>query len=192
MPEPIADCDLNKGIDTLVIITGGTIDAHAYPDPRHPPHQAEMLAESAIPKALETLGLADRCAVVSWLRRDSKDFGQQNLRALAGMIREHACPNIIITHGTDRMVENAGALKKLLARTDKRVAVTGAMLPLANGAVSDGWDNLRFAFDVLHAEPRMKPGVSIAFAGELFDPEKARKNFEEKRFEHVHEALVSR
>lgn len=168
--------------DILVIMTGGTIDAEAYPDPANPPPNAVPLKDSAVPDALHAMGYDDDCRCYQWLMKDSKEFTERNLDELATMIRERRAQHIIITHGTDRMPENSRDLMKFLGSTDKTVIMTGAMIPLANGKESDGYENLRFAVENIEKWP---PGVHVVMHGRRFDPARVRKNFSSLRFEEV-------
>jgi L-asparaginase len=77
---------------------------------------------------------------------------------------------IVITHGTDTMVETAAAIAR--AVTDKTVVLTGAMVPYAFGS-SDGLFNLGSALSFVQVLP---PGVFIAMNGQHFAWDKVRKN----------------
>jgi len=67
---------------------------------------------------------------------------------------------IVITHGTDTMVETAAALARGV--TGKTVVLTGAMIPYAFGS-SDGLFNLGSAVSFAQVLP---PGVYIAMNGQ--------------------------
>jgi len=70
---------------------------------------------------------------------------------------------ILITHGTDTMVETA---KELAAESiNKTIILTGAMVPYAFGS-SDGLFNLGSALSFCQT---LKPGVYIAMNGKVFD-----------------------
>lgn len=77
---------------------------------------------------------------------------------------------ILITHGTDTMVETA---KELAAESiNKTIVLTGAMVPYAFGS-SDGLFNLGSALSFCQI---LKPGVYIAMNGKVFDWCNVRKN----------------
>lgn len=78
---------------------------------------------------------------------------------------------ILITHGTDRMVETAKELAA--ANIDKTIVLTGAMIPYAFGTSSDGFFNLGSALAFVQVMP---PGVYIAMNGRCFTWDKVRKN----------------
>ena len=77
---------------------------------------------------------------------------------------------IVITHGTDTMVETAAAIARGV--TGKTVVLTGAMIPYAFGS-SDGLFNLGSALSFAQVLP---PGVYIAMNGQHFPWNQVRKN----------------
>ncbi len=170
---------------TLIVISGGTIDARAY---RETPVNITPLESSIIPDSLKKLKLAEECVCFTWLRKDSKEFTETELRELAELIREHDFTRVVITHGTDRMVENARSMQQLrkMLGGDKVVMFTGSMIPIANElegiCKSDGYDNLRFAIEQARTAPA---GVYIAFTEKLFDPSRTKKDYEKKVFVEV-------
>lgn len=168
--------------DILIIMTGGTIDAEAYPDPARPPKNAIPLKDSLVPQAVEEMGHAGDCRFFQWMMKDSKDFTSAEIYAMSVFVRQRRAEHIIITHGTDRMPENSRQLAELLKESGKTVIVTGAMLPLANGQASDGYENLRFAIERMEA---LAPGVHVVMHGRLFTPSKLRKNFTTRQFEEI-------
>jgi L-asparaginase len=84
---------------------------------------------------------------------------------------------IVITHGTDTMVETAAALAR--AVTGKAVVITGAMIPYAFGS-SDGLFNLGSALSFAQV---VAPGVYLAMNGTLFEWDRVRKNRQSGIFE---------
>ena len=95
-------------------------------------------------------------------------------RGRAEIVRRcHGCAEtcVVITHGTDTMVETA----RTLAHADlygKTIVLTGAMVPYAFGS-SDGLFNLGSALTFAQVLP---PGVYIAMNGEHFAWDNVRKN----------------
>ena len=97
-----------------------------------------------------------------------------------------ACRNspegrILVTHGTDTMVETAAVLAQGLAISDKTVVLTGAMVPFAFGS-SDGLFNLGSALSFAQVLP---PGVYLAMNGRCFPWHNVRKNKAEGVFEEI-------
>jgi L-asparaginase len=84
---------------------------------------------------------------------------------------------IVITHGTDTMVETAAALARGV--TEKTIVLTGAMIPYAFGS-SDGLFNLGSALSLVQVLPT---GVYIAMNGRHFEWDKVMKNRETGVFE---------
>jgi L-asparaginase len=91
------------------------------------------------------------------------------------------CPEnrIVITHGTDTMVETAAVLAR--SAGEKTIVLTGAMIPFAFGS-SDGLFNLGSALSFVQVLPA---GVYIAMNGQCFAWDNVRKNRESGRFEVV-------
>ena len=77
---------------------------------------------------------------------------------------------IVITHGTDTMVETARVLAAEVP--DKTIVLTGAMVPYAFGS-SDGLFNLGSALSFVQTLP---PGVYIAMNGRYFTADNVAKN----------------
>jgi L-asparaginase len=87
---------------------------------------------------------------------------------------------VVITHGTDTMVQTARALYDARL-TDKTIVMTGAMIPYAFGS-SDGLFNLGSALSFVQV---LQPGVYVAMNGQIFSWDCVRKNTETGCFEAV-------
>jgi len=86
---------------------------------------------------------------------------------------------IIITHGTDRIVQTA----KYLAKNGipkKTIVLTGAMIPYSFGVSSDGFFNLGNALAFAQALP---DGIYVAMNGRYFTWDNVTKNRETGLFE---------
>ncbi len=151
---------------------GGTIDK-VYFDAKSeyevgPPQVAEILREANV-----TLDYA----VEPVLSKDSLDMTDEDRLLLRQRIEAEPCPRIVVTHGTDTMVETAEVLgKKALAKT---IVLTGAMVPYAFGQ-SDAVFNLGCAIVAVQLLPH---GVYIAMNGKVFPWDNVRKNKEAGVFE---------
>ena len=88
---------------------------------------------------------------------------------------------ILITHGTDTMVDTARTLAEKVK--DKTIVLTGAMIPYKFGS-SDGLFNLGSALSFVQILP---PGVYIAMNGRYFNWDNCRKNKITGKFEKVRE-----
>jgi len=95
--------------------------------------------------------------------------------------RAAAEPRILITHGTDTMVETARALAAAFPAGEKTIVLTGAMIPYAFGS-SDGLFNLGSALSFVQVLP---PGVYIAMNGRSFPADRVRKNHDTGVFESI-------
>lgn len=86
---------------------------------------------------------------------------------------------ILITHGTDRMVETAQALASS-AIEGKTIVLTGAMIPYAFGTSSDGFFNLGSALAFVQVLP---PGIYVVMNGRYFLWNEVAKNRQTGNFE---------
>ncbi|MBU0544161.1 MAG: asparaginase [Proteobacteria bacterium] len=86
---------------------------------------------------------------------------------------------LVITHGTDTMVETAGFLAGFVK--DKTILLTGAMIPYKFGS-SDGLFNLGSALAFVQTLPH---GVYIAMNGKYFNWDNVKKNKKTGVFEEI-------
>jgi L-asparaginase len=155
-----------------IFVTGGTFDktydeirgALAFADT----HLPEMLklGRSKVDVSIRTLMMVDSLQMTDADREVIVRNCQQC---------EESC--IVVTHGTDTMVETAAAIARAI--TGKTVVLTGAMIPYAFGS-SDGLFNLGSALSIVQLLP---PGVYIAMNGQHFRWDAVRKNRETGVFE---------
>jgi L-asparaginase len=100
---------------------------------------------------------------------------EQILEAVASRIADAP---VVITHGTDTMVETGKLLKSRLTNLTHPVILTGAMTPLGFER-SDGLQNLT---ESLFAARTLTPGVWIVLHNQAFDVDHVRKDRELARF----------
>jgi L-asparaginase len=157
-----------------VLITGGTFDkeydelkGQLYFNATHLPEMLR-LGRCRVPVAAETVMLVD-----------SLHMTDADRARIAETCRNSPEARIVITHGTDTMVETAAAIAA--GAPGKTVVLTGAMVPYAFGS-SDGLFNLGSAISYVQSLP---PGVYIAMNGTHFDWDNVRKNRETGVFEIV-------
>jgi L-asparaginase len=157
-----------------VFVTGGTFDK-TYDEIRGrlsfgETHVPEMLrlGRSRVELTVETLMMIDS------LEMTEHDRARIVTRCLECVERE-----VVVTHGTDTMVDTARALAEGVA--DKTVVLTGAMIPYAFGS-SDGLFNLGSALSFAQVLP---PGIYIAMNGQCFPWDHVRKNKETGIFESL-------
>ena len=88
---------------------------------------------------------------------------------------------IIITHGTDTIVDTANFIASK-SELKKTIVLTGAMVPIAFGTSSDGFFNLGSALAFVQTLP---PGVYISMNGRYYNWDKVRKNRNTGYFEAI-------
>lgn len=115
-------------------------------------------------------------AVAPLLKKDSLEMTDDDRTIIYEAVQAESCDKIIITHGTDTMVETA---KKLASIKNKVIVLTGAMEP-AKFKSSDAVFNLGSA---VAAVQTLAHGVFIAINGRIFTPDNVRKNRALKQFE---------
>lgn len=86
---------------------------------------------------------------------------------------------IIVTHGTDTMVETAKVIAEKIK--DKTIVLTGAMIPYKFGS-SDGLFNLGSAIAFVQTMPK---GIYISMNGRIFNWDNCRKNKNIGEFEEI-------
>ena len=111
---------------------------------------------------------------------DSLEMTDEHRRRVVEACRACAEVQVVVTHGTDTMVETARVLAERI--TGKTIVLTGAMIPYAFGS-SDGLFNLGSALSFAQTLP---PGVYIAMNGRYFAWDATRKNREIGVFEAIH------
>ena len=113
---------------------------------------------------------------------DSLDMTDADRHAIVDACITSAESRIVITHGTDTMVETArwvaGAVPPERGKT---IVLTGAMVPYAFGS-SDGLFNLGSALSFVQVLPA---GVYVAMNGRAFPSNDVRKNRETGIFENL-------
>jgi L-asparaginase/Glu-tRNA(Gln) amidotransferase subunit D len=152
-----------------IITTGGTIGGSPYPDPRHPPPRTDFPEKgNPVEEFLKTepRGLAPGdYTLFEFLPVDSKDIGEWHIATIVQRLTENNAPNVLITHGTDTILNTAALLHDHPAAKGKRIILVGAMTPLLNGDASDGYQNLLFAIRHLMSPLDSTPaGVSIVLS----------------------------
>ena len=150
-------------VSVRIFTTGGTIDK-VYFDAK----SSYQVGEPQIGDLLAEAGVTCPYTVTSLLRKDSLEIADEVAAAAERWV--------LITHGTDTMVETARAL---LGVPGKTVVLVGAMQP-ARLRVSDAFFNIGFAFAATQLLPH---GVYLAMNGRVFDPRTTHKNVAASRFE---------
>ncbi len=155
----------------LIVTTGGTIDKVYFDD-----KSDFQVGDPQIGRILDELGVAFRFSVIPILRKDSLHITEADRELLRATIAAQPARHVLVTHGTDSMVETA---KVLASISDKTILLTGALNP-ARFRGSDADFNIGTAVGAVQCLP---PGVYIAMNGRIWDPMKVRKNVAANRFE---------
>ena len=110
---------------------------------------------------------------------DSLKMSKDDRNYIINKCKNEKTDRIIITHGTDTMVETA----KLLAENikDKTIILTGAMIPIKFGS-SDGLFNLGSALSFIQT---LETGVYITMNGRYFPWNNVHKNKKLGVFEKI-------
>jgi L-asparaginase len=158
-----------------IVVTGGTFDKE-YDELTgrlffRDTHVQEMLRRGRC--RLEV-------TVETAMMTDSLDLDDGGRAQIVERCRASAERAIVVTHGTDTMVETAHAIASA-ALLDKTIVLTGAMVPYAFGS-SDGLFNLGSALSFVQVLP---PGVYVAMNGRHFRWDRVRKNVAAGVFEPV-------
>ena len=103
------------------------------------------------------------------MAKDSLDLTDEDRTAIHDCVTALNCSHIIITHGTDTMVQTA---TRLLAIPDKTIVITRAMQP-ARFQNTDAVFNIGMAIGACSALP---PGGYIAMNGAIFDPRRSKSS----------------
>jgi L-asparaginase len=112
---------------------------------------------------------------------DSLDLTETDREIIAYNCKKSENDRIIVTHGTDTIVETATAIAKSNIK-DKTIVLTGALIPATFGTSSDGFFNLGSALAFVQSLPY---GVYIAMNGRFFHWDKVVKNTKTGFFEEL-------
>ena len=159
--------------EVKIFTTGGTIDKVYF--------DAQSTYEVGDPQVVDILHEAN--VTLAWeletlFRKDSLELTDEDRAVIVENVRQESCPRILITHGTDTMIETARALQGIEGKT---IVLVGSLSP-ARFKRSDAEFNIGFALAAVQTLP---PGVYIAMNGRIFTPDRVRKNREANRFEAI-------
>ena len=165
---------INKNIPIKIFLTGGTFDKEYneldgslfFKDT----HLPEMLrfGRNRVPVDIRTLMMID-----------SLDMNDADRETIAQNVIKADDDKIIITHGTDTIVETAQVIAGKVK--DKTIVLVGAFIPYKFGS-SDGLFNLGAALAFAQTLPA---GVYITMNGRYFTPDNCRKNKKTGEFEEI-------
>ena len=131
-------------------------------------HELLNLGRSQLNVKIETLMMVDSLK----MSKSEKNY-------IVEKCKEEKTDRIIITHGTDTMVDTAELIAKNIY--NKTIILTGAMIPIKFGS-SDGLFNLGSALSFIQV---IDPGVYITMNGRYFKWDNVRKNNQLGIFERI-------
>ena len=163
----------------VVITTGGTIEK-VYSEQTGNVQNVERKIE----RYFQFLRLpGTEIEVVHLMNKDSLEMTAADRLSVLAAVREvssQAVP-IVITHGTDTMVETGLLLKQSMPEMAVPIVFTGAMTPLG----FEGSDGLQNLTESLLAARILAPGVWLVMHNQVFPINRVRKNRELARFEAI-------
>ena len=150
-----------------ILVTGGTFDKE------YDEITGDLFFKKTHLREMLDLGRAKININISTLMmKDSLEMDDKDRSLVVNNCSESPESNIIITHGTDTMVDTATSIAN--AKLNKTIVLTGAMIPYKFGS-SDGLFNLGAAIGFVQSLP---DGVYIAMNGKYFHYDKVEKNKE--------------
>lgn len=157
-----------------ILLTGGTIDKEYDKI-----HGQLVFSKSHINEMLEQARCTLDTTIESYKLQDSLNMDMADRLQIMEKCRSYTEDKVVITHGTDTMVETAKVLAENIK--DKTIVVFGAMIPYTFGD-SDALFNIGTALAAVQAMPY---GVYITMNGIIFPYDNVQKNKEEGYFEFI-------
>lgn len=114
---------------------------------------------------------------------DSQEMTEADREIIVHNCKRNSSDKILITHGTDTMVETAAYVAQANIN-HKTIVLTGAMIPYAFGTSSDGFFNLGSALAFVQI---LSPGVYVVMNGRYYNWDAVRKNRKTGFFESTKE-----
>jgi L-asparaginase len=165
--------------DIHIIFTGGTIEK-IYDEIQGGIDNLEAYLHSTFPSLRLPYVQIHPLRLINIDSLNMTDEHRAQIAAKVAELQGDGLP-IVITHGTDTMVETGRYLKAHLGAVKVPIVLTGAMLPLVVQN-SDGLQNLN---ESIFATKFLPPGIYIVFHNEVYDAERCRKNRAAKTFEPI-------
>jgi len=159
-----------------VLTTGGTIEK-VYSEQTG----SVSNVNNKIQRYLQMLRLPDsQVKVMPLLNKDSLEMTDSDRELILGTVKGLLGENapIIITHGTDTMVQTGLFLKQSLPDIEVPVALTGAMSPLG----FEGSDGLQNLTESLFAVRLLSPGIYVVMHNQVFPVDRVKKDHKLARF----------
>lgn len=156
----------------IFIQAGGTIDKDY---PKKTKGYAFEISEPAVKRILAKVNPSFEYDIIPLLKKDSLDLSNDDRKKIFETCKNVKNKKIIITHGTDTMIETA---RKLDVLKDKTIIITGAMRP-EKFIDSDAVFNVGMAVSAVQLMP---PGVYISMNGKIYAWNKVKRNLRTGQF----------
>jgi len=157
-----------------LLITGGTVDK------QYNPLNGELVfVKTHLPEMIEQAKNKVYIELEVLMLKDSLDMNDNDRAMILEKCNATKEERILITHGTDTMVETAQVLGKSIS--NKTIVLTGAMVPFSFGK-TDALFNLGTAIAAVQI---LSSGVFIVMGGKIFPWDKVRKNKKIGEFENI-------
>ena len=157
-------------VQIKIFTTGGSIDK------RYSTQESSfVVGPPQVERILQDGNVTVDYEIESLLRKDSLDVTSEDRQGIVERVRETPHRFVVITHGTDTMVDTARALAPI---SDKVIVLTGAMQP-AVFKETDASFNIGCAVAAVQLLP---DGVYLVMNGRVFDPQTTRKDVTRDRF----------
>lgn len=153
-----------------IVTTGGTIDKDYFDA-----LSEYQVVDSPLEELLKHFHVAFEFEVFPVLKKDSLEITDADRALIKQKIISLPHKKVLVTHGSDTMVETA---KYLQGIPEKTVVLTGAMKP-ARFKDTDAIFNVGVAIGTLQSKEN---GVYIAMSGEVFDPQNVIKDRQKMQF----------
>jgi L-asparaginase len=160
-------------MELLVLTTGGSIDK-TY----SAAESSFVVGVPAVRRVLSDANVTLGIEVRELFRRDSLNISEEDRHAISREIRRSSFKRVVVTHGTDSIVETARFLEP---SNDRTIVLTGAMRP-ADFRKTDAEFNLGAAIAAVQILPE---GVYIVMNGRILTPAHSRKNPDLEIFEEI-------
>ncbi len=163
-----------------IITTGGTFDKeYNY-------ISGELIfIDTHLPEMLKRARCGLDVRVEKLMMVDSLDMTAEQRDLIAIRCADSPASQIVITHGTDTMVETARRLALETKLQEKTIVITGAMVPYSLGMSSDGFFNIGSALSFVQI---LDYGIYVAMNGRIFPWDNVQKNYNTGFFERIRQS----
>jgi L-asparaginase len=161
-----------SALKIIFIQTGGTIDKD-YPKPTK--GYAFEIKEPAVERILKKFNPDFLYEIIPLLQKDSLDLTEDDRKKIYDTCVNSPGEKIIITHGTDTLIETARFLSSI---KNKLIVLTGSLRP-ERFSDSDASINLGVALGAVNT---LENGIFIAMNGRVFSWENVIRNSETGQF----------